>query len=88
LTTYGKVEGLTEEQEGYKVKYKELNGKKFIPRVAVADLLKVGTITKLFELSNRLANSEGKDRIGIVISDYDFETDDPSIIDIAVPTLY
>lgn len=84
MTRYAKVEGLTEEQEEYKAKYEELNGKKFVPHVAVADMLKMGVVTKLFDLSSSLATSEAENRIGVAISDCDYETEDPSVVDIAV----
>eukprot|EP00826_Nyctotherus_ovalis_P061709 TRINITY_DN8806_c0_g1_i10.p2 TRINITY_DN8806_c0_g1~~TRINITY_DN8806_c0_g1_i10.p2 ORF type:complete len:119 (+),score=40.64 TRINITY_DN8806_c0_g1_i10:974-1330(+) len=84
MMRYEKVEGLAEEQEEYKAKYEELNGKKFIPHVAVADILKMGIVTKLFDLSSSLVTSGTENRIGVAISDCDYETEDSSIIDIAV----
>ena len=81
------IDGYTEEQqqeEEYLEKYEAANGLKFIPGVVVADLLKQGTVANLVELSNVLEGRKIEEMMGLSLSDYDYENEDSSIIDIAV----
>ncbi len=57
----------------------EANGEKFVPQTVVADFNKVGTLTGLMDLGTALEGG-----MGLALSDYDFESEDASMVDIAV----
>ena len=62
----------------------EANGEKFLPHVVVTDTNKLATLTALIELANSLESRKLEERMSLLLSDYDFETEDPSVVDVAV----
>lgn len=87
FTTFKEITGYTEEQkkeEEYQEKYEEENKDKFIPSIISLDLLKQGTLSNVVDFMNFIESKKIEEKSSLVLSDYDFETEDPSIIDIAV----
>lgn len=79
-----KPEGVEEDQKEYAEKYEEENKTRFIPQVVIADVLKLETATSLLDLDKALEACKNDKRITIGLSDYDNETADTTVIDLAV----
>ena len=62
----------------------EANGEKFLPHVVVADINKLATLTGFIELVNSLESRKLEERMNVLVSDYDCETEDPSAVDVGV----
>lgn len=77
-------EGVEEDQKEYAGKYEEENKGRFIPQVIIADLLKQETANNLLNLGQRVAECIEDKKITIGVSDYDNETSDSFVIDLAV----
>jgi len=50
----------------------------------VADTNKVGTVAGLIDLANSLESRKIEERMNLLLSDYDFENEDISVVDLAV----
>ena len=80
-------EGVEEDQKEYAGKYEEENKGRFIPQVIITDLLKQETATNLLNLDQHIAECIKDKKITIKLSDYDNETSDSTVIDLAVTYL-
>jgi enolase len=52
-----------------------------------ADTNKLSTLTGMIDLANSLESRKIEERMNLLVSDYDFETEDSSVIDLAVNLL-
>lgn len=79
--TEKKPEGVEEDQKEYADKYEEENKGRFTPQVIITDILKQETTTNIFNLEQLLPKDKN---ITLGFSDYDNETTDTTVIDLAV----